>query len=172
MFRVLSGSRELSPMGAPRWWSNVSTPATLPVQERCTALYGVPTMFIAELNHPMFDMFDLTSLRTGIMAGSLCPIELMRKVEEKMHLRITSVYGLTETSPGITQTRIDDPDEVRYTTVGREYEYVDVKIVDPETNEEVLQHKGEICCKGYNDESCTKPQATDTVIDKDGIPFR
>jgi fatty-acyl-CoA synthase len=140
-------------------------------RERCTALYGVPTMFIAELNHPMFDMFDLTSLRTGIMAGSLCPIELMRKVEEKMHLRITSVYGLTETSPGITQTRIDDPDEVRYTTVGREYEYVDVKIVDPETNEEVpCGTQGEICCKGYNVMKgyYKNPKATDAVIDKDG----
>ncbi len=140
-------------------------------RERCTALYGVPTMFIAELNHPMFDMFDLTSLRTGIMAGSLCPIELMRRVEEKMHLRITSVYGLTETSPGITQTRIDDPDEVRYTTVGREYEYVDVKIVDPETNEEVpCGTQGEICCKGYNVMKgyYKNPKATDAVIDKDG----
>ena len=65
-------------------------------KERCTALYGVPTMFIAELNHPMFPMFDLTSLRTGIMAGSLCPVELMRQVEEKMFMRVTSVYGLTE----------------------------------------------------------------------------
>ena len=140
-------------------------------RERCTALYGVPTMFIAELNHSMFDMFDLTSLRTGIMAGSLCPIERMRKVEEKMHLRITSVYGLTETSPGITQTRIDDPDEVRYTTVGREYEYVDVKIVDPETNEEVpCGTQGEICCKGYNVMKgyYKNPKATDAVIDKDG----
>jgi len=105
------------------------------------------------------------------MAGSLCPIELMRKVEEKMHLRITSVYGLTETSPGITQTRIDDPDEVRYTTVGREYEYVDVKIVDPETNEEVpCGTQGEICCKGYNVMKgyYKNPKATDAVIDKDG----
>ena len=88
-------------------------------KERCTALYGVPTMFIAELNHPMFSMFDLTSLRTGIMAGSLCPVELMKQVEEKMFMRVTSVYGLTEASPGMTHSRIDDPAEVRYNTVGR-----------------------------------------------------
>ena len=120
-------------------------------KERCTALYGVPTMFIAELNHPMFDMFDLSCLRTGIMAGSLCPIELMRKVEDKMHLRVTSVYGLTESSPGMSQTRIDDPDEVRYTTVGRNYEFVDVKVLDPETNLEVpAGTQGEMCCKGFN----------------------
>ena len=86
-------------------------------KERCTALYGVPTMFIAELNHPMFSMFDLTSLRTGIMAGSLCPVELMKQVEEKMFMRVTSVYGLTEASPGMTHSRIDDPAEVRYNTV-------------------------------------------------------
>ncbi|MGG6499104.1 UNVERIFIED_CONTAM: AMP-binding protein, partial [Bacteroidetes bacterium 56_B9] len=70
-------------------------------KERCTALYGVPTMFIAELHHPMFDMFDMSSLRTGIMAGSLCPVELMKQVEEKMYMKVTSVYGLTETSPGM-----------------------------------------------------------------------
>ena len=82
-------------------------------KERCTALYGVPTMFIAELNHPMFDMFDMSSLRTGIMAGSLCPVELMKQVEEKMYMKVTSVYGLTEAAPGMTATRIDDPFDVR-----------------------------------------------------------
>ena len=140
-------------------------------RERCTALYGVPTMFIAELNHPMFDMFDLTCLRTGIMAGSLCPIELMRKVEEKMHLRVTSVYGLTESSPGMSQTRIDDPDEVRYTTVGRDYEFVDVKVLDPETNKEVpVGTQGEMCCKGFNVMKgyYKNPQATAEVIDENG----
>ena len=140
-------------------------------KERCTALYGVPTMFIAELNHPMFDMFDLTCLRTGIMAGSLCPVELMRKVEEKMHLRVTSVYGLTESSPGMSQTRIDDPDEVRYTTVGRNYEFVDVKVIDPETNEEVpCGIQGEMCCKGFNVMKgyYKNPKATAEVIDKNG----
>ena len=140
-------------------------------RERCTALYGVPTMFIAELNHPMFDMFDLTCLRTGIMAGSLCPIELMRKVEEKMHLRVTSVYGLTESSPGMSQTRIDDPDEVRYTTVGRDYEFVDVKVLDPETNKEVpVGVQGEMCCKGFNVMKgyYKNQQATAEVIDENG----
>lgn len=140
-------------------------------KERCTALYGVPTMFIAELNHPMFDMFDLTCLRTGIMAGSLCPIELMRKVEDKMHLRVTSVYGLTESSPGMSQTRIDDPDEVRYTTVGRDYEFVDVKVLDPETNLEVpVGTQGEMCCKGFNVMKgyYKNPQATAETIDSNG----
>ena len=140
-------------------------------KERCTALYGVPTMFIAELNHPMFDMFDLSCLRTGIMAGSLCPIELMRKVEEKMFLRVTSVYGLTESSPGMSQTRIDDPDEVRYTTVGRDYEFVDVKVLDPETNKEVpAGTQGEMCCKGFNVMKgyYKNPEATAEVIDENG----
>ena len=140
-------------------------------KERCTALYGVPTMFIAELNHPMFDMFDLSCLRTGIMAGSLCPIELMRKVEDKMHLRVTSVYGLTETSPGMSQTRIDDPDEVRYTTVGRDYEFVDVKVLDPETNHEVpVGVQGEMCCKGFNVMKgyYKNPKATAEIIDENG----
>ena len=140
-------------------------------KERCTALYGVPTMFIAELNHPMFDMFDLSCLRTGIMAGSLCPIELMRKVEEKMYLHVTSVYGLTESSPGMSQTRIDDPDEVRYTTVGRDYEFVDVKVLDPETNKEVpVGVQGEMCCKGFNVMKgyYKNPEATAEVIDENG----
>lgn len=140
-------------------------------KERCTALYGVPTMFIAELNHPMFDMFDLSCLRTGIMAGSLCPIELMKRVEEKMFMRITSVYGLTETSPGMTQSRFDDPENVRFTTVGSNYEYVDVKVLDPETNKEVkVGIQGEMCCKGfnvmkgyYNNENATKG-----IIDENG----
>lgn len=140
-------------------------------KERCTALYGVPTMFIAELNHPMFDMFDLTCLRTGIMAGSLCPVELMRKVEEKMHLRVTSVYGLTESAPGMSQTRIDDPDDVRYTTVGRDYEFVDVRVLDPETNQEVpAGTQGEMCCKGFNVMKgyYKNPKATAEAIDENG----
>jgi fatty-acyl-CoA synthase len=106
-------------------------------KERCTVLHGVPTMFIAELNHPMFDMFDVTSLRTGIMAGSLCPIELMRKVTDKLHITyITSVYGLTESSPGMTHSVIEDSFEARCTTVGKEYPFTKVKILNPETGEE------------------------------------
>ena len=93
-------------------------------KERCTAVYGVPTMFIAELDHPMFNMFDVSCLRTGIMAGSLCPIELMKRVSEKMFMTITSVYGLTESSPGMTQTCLNDTFEQRCTTVGRDYPLV------------------------------------------------
>ena len=100
-------------------------------KEKCTALYGVPTMFIAELNHPMFDMFDLSSLRTGIMAGALCPIETMRQVMDKMNMKdIIIVYGLTESSPGMTATRTHNSVEVRSTTVGFEFPNVEVKIVD------------------------------------------
>ena len=141
-------------------------------KERCTALYGVPTMFIAELNHPMFSMFDLTSLRTGIMAGALCPIELMRAVTDKMHItHITSVYGLTESSPGMTHTTLDDSFEERCTTVGKEYPHTEVKIVNPETGEECPQGvQGEICCRGYlvMKGYYKNPEATAEVIDKDG----
>jgi fatty-acyl-CoA synthase len=140
-------------------------------KERCTAIYGVPTMFIAELNHPMFDMFDLTCLRTGIMAGSLCPVELMRQVNEKMYTQITSVYGLTETSPGMTQTRIDDSFEVRCNTVGREYEFTEVAVIDPETGKHLgVEEQGELCCRGYNVMKgyYNNPAATAEVLDKDG----
>jgi len=141
-------------------------------KERCTALYGVPTMFIAELNHPMFDMFDLTCLRTGIMAGSLCPIELMKRVSEKMFITITSVYGLTESAPGMTQTRIEDPFEWRCRTVGRPYEYTEVAIIDPETGEHLPDNvQGEVCCRGYNVMKgyYKNPSATAEVIDKNGF---
>jgi len=141
-------------------------------KERCTAVYGVPTMFIAELNHPMFSMFDMSSLRTGIMAGSLCPVELMKRVSEKMYLSVTSVYGLTESSPGMTQTRIDDPFELRCTTVGRDFPFVEVKVIDPETGEECpVGVQGEMCCKGFNIMKgyYNNPQATAEVIDKNGF---
>ncbi|MDR0540587.1 MAG: AMP-binding protein [Dysgonamonadaceae bacterium] len=141
-------------------------------KERCTALYGVPTMFIAELDHPMFPMFDVRSLRTGIMAGSLCPIELMRRVTDQLHItHITSVYGLTESSPGMTHSVLEDPFEVRCTTVGREYPFTDVKIIDPETGEECPAGlQGEVCCKGYlvMKGYYKNPQATAEVIDKNG----
>ncbi|MDR3705406.1 MAG: AMP-binding protein [Paludibacteraceae bacterium] len=141
-------------------------------KERCTAVYGVPTMFIAELNHPMFSMFDMSSLRTGIMAGSLCPVELMRRVSEKMYLSVTSVYGLTESSPGMTQTRIDDPFEVRCTTVGRDFPFVEVRVIDPETGEECpVGVQGEMCCKGFNIMKgyYNNPEATAEVIDENGF---
>jgi len=140
-------------------------------KERCTVLYGVPTMFISELNHPMFEMFDMSSLRTGIMAGALCPIELMKRVSEKMFMQITSVYGLTESSPGMTQTRIDDSFEIRTTTVGRPYEFTEVVVMNPDTGE-ILPNEaqGEICCRGYlNMKGYYKnPNATAEAIDKDG----
>jgi len=141
-------------------------------KERCTAVYGVPTMFIAELHHPMFDMFDLTSLRTGIMAGSLCPVELMKQVQEKMYMKVTSVYGLTETSPGMTQTRIDDSFEARCNTVGYEFEFTEVKVLDPETGEECpVGVQGEMCNRGYNTMKgyYKNPEATAEVIDKNGF---
>ncbi|MFR0678137.1 AMP-binding protein [Dysgonomonas mossii] len=141
-------------------------------KERCTALYGVPTMFIAELNHPMFNLFDVSSLRTGIMAGALCPIELMRQVTEKLHVtHITSVYGLTESSPGMTHSTTEDPFEVRCTTVGREYPYTEVKIGNPDTGEEcAIEEQGEVCCRGYlvMKGYYKNPEATNEVIDKDG----
>lgn len=140
-------------------------------KERCTALYGVPTMFIAELHHPMFDLFDLTSLRTGIMAGSLCPIELMREVSDKMYLHITSVYGLTEAAPGITQTRIEDTFEVRCTTVGSDFPFVEVQVIDPETGEICPPEiQGEMCCRGFNVMKgyYKNAAATAEVIDKNG----
>lgn len=141
-------------------------------KEKCTAIYGVPTMFIAELNHPMFPMFDLSTLRTGIMAGSLCPIEAMNQVMDKMNCReLIIVYGLTESSPGMTATRITDPPEVRATTVGVNYPGVEVKVVDPETGEECPPDvQGEICCRGYNVMKgyYNNPEATEKAIDKDG----
>ena len=141
-------------------------------KERCTALYGVPTMFIAEMSHPMFSMFDLTSLRTGIMAGSLCPIEIMRAVTEKMHItHITSVYGLTESSPGMTHSVLEDSFEERCTTVGRDYPFTEVAVIDPETGKECPPGvQGEMCCRGYlvMEGYYKNPEATAEVIDKDG----
>jgi len=141
-------------------------------KEKCTAVYGVPTMFIAELNHPMFSMFDMSSLRTGIMAGSLCPVELMKQVSEKMYMTITSVYGLTESSPGMTQTCLNDTFEQRCTTVGRDFPFVEVKVLDPETGEECpVGVQGEMCCKGFNVMKgyYKNPEATAEVIDKNGF---
>lgn len=141
-------------------------------RERCTALYGVPTMFIAELNHPMFEMFDMSSLRTGIMAGALCPVELMRQVSDKMYMTITSVYGLTETSPGMTQTRLEDSFETRCTTVGSDFEFTEVAVIHPETGEMCPDGvQGEMCCRGYNVMKgyYKNPQATSEVIDKNGF---
>ncbi len=120
--------------------------------EKCTALYGVPTMFIGELDHPRFDEFDLSTLRTGIMAGSPCPVEVMKNVVARMHMRdVTICYGMTETSPVSTQTTADDPLDKRVGSVGRVHPHVEVKIVDPESRAIVLRGKsGELCTRGYS----------------------
>ncbi|MGW3996965.1 AMP-binding protein [Amycolatopsis sp. NPDC004772] len=120
--------------------------------ERCTSLYGVPTMFIAELNHPDFGSFDLSSLRTGIMAGSPCPVEVMKQVIDRMGMAEVSIcYGMTETSPVSTQTRADDSIERRVSTVGRVGPHLEVKVVDPETGLTVPRGEpGELCTRGYS----------------------
>jgi fatty-acyl-CoA synthase len=120
-------------------------------RERCTALYGVPTMFIAELEDPEFERFDLTSLRTGVMAGALCPEPLMRKAIDKMNLReLTIAYGLTETSPGLTQTPRDANMDERTQTVGRVMPEIEVRIVDPATGADLpVGERGELWARGY-----------------------
>ena len=121
-------------------------------RERCTSLYGVPTMFIAELDHPGFEAHDLTRLRTGIMAGSPCPVEVMKKVQSRMNMReVTICYGMTETSPVSTQSALDDPLDKRVGTVGRVHPHVEVKVVDPETDAIVERGgSGELCTRGYS----------------------
>lgn len=140
--------------------------------ERCTSLYGVPTMFIAELALPAFDDYDLGSLRTGIMAGSPCPVEVMRKVIERMHMPGVSIcYGMTETSPVSTQTRSDDPVERRVGTVGRAGPHLEVKVVDPAGGETVPRGvAGEFCTRGYSVMAgyWNDPERTAEVIDADG----
>jgi fatty-acyl-CoA synthase len=139
--------------------------------ERCTALHGVPTMFIAELDHPAFKRFDLSSLRTGIMAGSPCPIELMKRVNREMHMsEITIAYGMTETSPVSFQSSIDDPIERRVSTVGRIHPHVEVEIVDQQgtivptgTTGELLTRGYSVMCGYWND-----PELTAESLDKDG----
>ncbi|MDR2193782.1 MAG: AMP-binding protein [Treponema sp.] len=141
-------------------------------KEKCTAVYGVPTMYIAEMNHPMFAMFDTSSLRTGIMSGSYCPIELMRRVIHEMHMpEITIPYGLTEASPVTTMTKTDDPIEARVETVGRALEDVEVTIRDPETGKECpVGAQGEFCSRGYSTMKgyYKMPEATAACIDKNG----
>ncbi|HYY22887.1 MAG TPA: AMP-binding protein, partial [Thermoleophilaceae bacterium] len=121
-------------------------------QERCTSLYGVPTMFIAELAEPAFGTFDLSSLRTGIMAGSPCPVEVMRRVVSEMHMEeVTICYGMTETSPVSTQTAPGDSLERRVSTVGRVHPHVEIKVLDPATGRVVPRGgTGELCTRGYS----------------------
>ncbi|MEN8197963.1 MAG: AMP-binding protein, partial [Pseudomonadota bacterium] len=119
--------------------------------ERCTALYGVPTMFIAELQHPDFGKFDLSSLRTGIMAGSPCPVEVMKRVVDEMNMsEVTIAYGMTETSPVSFQTSADDPLDRRVSTVGRVQPHIEVKIVDEEGKVVPPDKPGELCTRGYS----------------------
>jgi fatty-acyl-CoA synthase len=120
--------------------------------EGCTSLYGVPTMFIAELDHPDFETFELSTLRTGIMAGSPCPVEVMKQVVSRMHMEeVTIAYGMTETSPVSTQTVPEDSLEHRVSTVGRVHPHVEVKITDPETGRVVERGvAGELCTRGYS----------------------
>jgi fatty-acyl-CoA synthase len=119
--------------------------------ERCTALYGVPTMFIAELDHPRFAEFDISSLRTGIMAGSPCPIEVMKRVQSQMNMReVTIAYGMTETSPVSTQSAVDDPLERRVSTVGRVQPHLEIQIVDEQGQPVPRGVTGEFCTRGYS----------------------
>jgi fatty-acyl-CoA synthase len=119
--------------------------------ERCTGLHGVPTMFIAELEHPDFDTFDLSSLRTGVMAGSPCPIEVMKKVIDRMNMHQVGIgYGMTETSPVSFQTAMDDPLDRRVSTVGRVQPHLEVKIVDEEGATVPRGQPGELCTRGYS----------------------
>ncbi|MFY0524901.1 AMP-binding protein [Archangium gephyra] len=140
--------------------------------ERCTALYGVPTMFIAELDHPRFAEFDFSSLRTGIMAGSPCPIEVMKNVQARMNMReVTICYGMTETSPVSTQSALDDPLDKRVGTVGRVHPHVEVKIIDASTGGVVPRGTpGELCTRGYSVMLgyWNNPEATRTSIDAAG----
>ncbi len=138
-------------------------------EERCTSLYGVPTMFIAELNEPGFESFDLSSLRTGIMAGSPCPVEVMKQVIERMGMREVAIcYGMTETSPVSTQTRVDDSIERRVSTVGQVHPHLEVKVVDPDTGATVPSGvTGELCTRGYSVMLgyWAEPERTAEVID-------
>jgi len=120
-------------------------------RERATALYGVPTMYVAELEHPEFDSFDMSSLKKGVMSGAPCPVELMKRVAERMHVdRLVIPYGQTESSPVITMTSVDDPFEIRVASVGRALANTEVQIIDPATKERVpVGEQGELCTRGY-----------------------
>ncbi|MCL2023522.1 MAG: AMP-binding protein [Oscillospiraceae bacterium] len=142
------------------------------ISEKCTAVHGVPTMFIAMLEHPDFDSYDFSNMRTGIMAGSPCPIKTMREVNTKMHMpEVVIVFGQTESSPGATMTSVDDSEEHRCATVGRAFPGVECKIVDPATNKTLSPGEiGEFCARGYNIMRgyYNMPEATAKAIDEDG----
>ncbi|NBA97616.1 AMP-binding protein [Pseudomonas sp. R5(2019)] len=140
--------------------------------ERCTALHGVPTMFITELDHPRFHEFDLTSLRTGIMAGTACPIEVMKRVERDMHMReVTIAYGMTETSPASYQSTTDTPLEKRVSTIGKVHPHLEAKIINPESGAVLpVGTVGELCVRGYSlmQGYWEDPEKTAQTIDADG----
>ncbi len=140
-------------------------------EERCTALHGVPTMFLAELDHPEFEKFDLASLRTGIMAGSPCPIELMKRVNREMHMEeITIAYGMTETSPVSFQSAVDDPLERRVSTVGRVHPHVEVKVIESDGEVVPPGVPGELLTRGYSVMSgyWNDPERTAEALDGEG----
>ncbi|MBV8369805.1 MAG: AMP-binding protein, partial [Candidatus Eremiobacteraeota bacterium] len=135
----------------PNWTFDPQLTLEAVAKEKCTSLYGVPTMFIAELALPSFKEFDLSTLRTGIMAGSPCPVEVMKRVQSEMHMpEVTICYGMTETSPVSTQTMTDDPLEKRTATVGRVHPHIEVKIVDAEGRILERNVPGELCTRGYS----------------------
>ncbi len=141
-------------------------------EERATALYGVPTMFIAEMDHPEFAQYDVTTLRTGIMAGSICPEEVMKAVNSRLHMEEVQIaYGMTETSPVSTQTASDDPFIKRVTTVGRTQPHLETRLVDAESGEVASRGQiGELCTRGYSVmlKYWNNPEATENAIDEEG----
>jgi fatty-acyl-CoA synthase len=168
MVCVVSGATQIIPS------AQFDAAATLRAveAERATALYGVPSMFVAELEHPEFSRFDLSSLRKGVMSGAPCPIELMKRAAEKMHIeRMVIPYGQTEASPVITMSRVDDPFELRVTTIGAPLANTEVQIVDPKTGERLpVEQQGELCTRGYlvMKGYDADPAATAEAIDAEG----
>ncbi len=154
-FGMVLGNLAITTHGAalviPNWTFDPELTLRAVVQERCTSLYGVPTMFIAELALPSFGTFDLSTLRTGIMAGSPCPVEVMKRVQNEMHMpEVTICYGMTETSPVSAQTMTDDPLEKRTATVGRTHPHIELKVVDGEGRILPRNTPGELCTRGYS----------------------
>jgi fatty-acyl-CoA synthase len=175
-FGMVGGSLACATAGAtmvvPSEWFDPRAVLETVEAERCTSLYGVPTMFIAELEDPAFDRFDLSSLRTGIMAGAPCPVEVMTQVRAQMHMdEVTIACGMTETGPLSTQTAVDDPVDKRIATVGRAHPHVEVKIIDPATGATVPRGTpGEQCTRSYGvmPGYWEDDEATRRAIDADG----
>ena len=138
--------------------------------ERCTSLFGVPTMFLGILSHPLFKRFDLSSLYAGIMAGSICPASLIRRVEEEMGMIVCTEYGFTESSPGMTATRWDDPFDIRSNTVGKAFEDSVITVRDKDDKECPVGVEGELCNRGYNNMLgyYKDPESTAEILDKEG----